>query len=161
MSNKLYVGNLNYEVNSEDLREFFVPFGEIKEASVIIDRETGRSKGFGFVEFLSDESAEKVKLEANGKELKGRAESSRHAISLRSDWRECDAEPDMVSRPDGLPTRVARWPSRPGESQYDWEPPRTIKEAKERAAKLKAIGNAVSPIQAYHVGLWAREVLRI
>jgi len=73
MSNKLYVGNLNYEVNSEDLREFFVPFGEIKEASVIIDRETGRSKGFGFVEFLSDESAEKVKLEANGKELKGRA----------------------------------------------------------------------------------------
>jgi RNA recognition motif-containing protein len=73
MSNKLYVGNLNYEVNSEDLKEFFIPFGEIKEASVIIDRETGRSKGFGFVEFLSDESAEKVKLEANGKELKGRA----------------------------------------------------------------------------------------
>jgi DNA (cytosine-5)-methyltransferase 1 len=67
----------------------------------------------------------------------------------------------MVPRPDGLPSRVARWPSRPGEAQYDWEPPRTTKEAKERAAKLKAIGNAVSPIQAYHVGLWAREVLGI
>jgi len=70
-----------------------------------------------------------------------------------------DAQPELGGEPHGVPARVARWPAGPSEEQHAWEPPRTSKDAKERAAKLKAIGNAVSPIQAYHVGLWAREVL--
>lgn len=60
---------------------------------------------------------------------------------------------------DGLPPIVVRWPAGPSEPQHAWEPPRTLAGGTERAAKLKALGNAVSPVQAYYVGLWAREVL--
>lgn len=61
---------------------------------------------------------------------------------------------------DGLPSRVVRWPAGPGAEQEEWEPPRVLAGVQERAAKLRALGNAVSPIQAYHVGLWAIDVLR-
>ena len=56
MGKKLYVGNLSYEVTSTDLEELFSPFGAVQSAQVIQDRDTGRSKGFGFVE-MSDENA--------------------------------------------------------------------------------------------------------
>ncbi len=69
--NKLYVGNLSYSVDESQLRDLFTAYGEISEVTLIKDRETGRSKGFGFVTFASTEAAEKA-LEQNGKEHEGR-----------------------------------------------------------------------------------------
>lgn len=84
----------------------------------------------------------------------------RGGIAQLEDCGRGNAQPGLGGEPHGIPARVARWPAGPAEEQHAWEPPRTTKDAKERAAKLKAIGNAVSPIQAYHVGLWARSVLK-
>ena len=58
MGKKLYVGNLSYSVSSSDLEQLFAPFGTVQSAQVIQDRETGRSKGFGFVEMGSDQEAQ-------------------------------------------------------------------------------------------------------
>jgi cold-inducible RNA-binding protein len=71
MSTNLYVGNLSFKVTSDDLREIFEQYGEVKSASVVMDRETGRSRGFGFVEMNSGGS-EAIKG-LNGKEHDGRA----------------------------------------------------------------------------------------
>ena len=73
MSVKLYVGNLPWSVSEEKLREAFSKFGAITEATVISDRYSGRSKGFGFVTFESKESADAAIAEMNGKEIDGRA----------------------------------------------------------------------------------------
>ena len=70
---KLYVGSLAYGVTKEELNEFFSAYGEIKEATVIMDRATGQSKGFGFVTFSTSEAAQHALNEANGKDLKGRS----------------------------------------------------------------------------------------
>ncbi len=72
MSTKLFVGNLDYTVTSDDLREAFGKVGSVIDAVVITDRETRRSRGFGFVEFATAEEAEKAVKELNGSELKGR-----------------------------------------------------------------------------------------
>lgn len=72
MGEKIYVGNLPYRFRSEDLKETFASFGEITEAIVITDRNSGRSKGFGFVTFANEESAKKAVDEMNGKEVDGR-----------------------------------------------------------------------------------------
>jgi RNA recognition motif-containing protein len=72
MSKKLFVGSLSWSINDEGLREAFAPFGEITEASVITDRDTGRSRGFGFVTFSDDEAADKAVSALNGTELDGR-----------------------------------------------------------------------------------------
>lgn len=70
---KLYVGNLPYAVSESDLNDMFVEYGNVLSAKIITDRETGRSKGFGFVEF-GDKAAGEQAIEAlNGKEMKGRA----------------------------------------------------------------------------------------
>ena len=58
MGKKLYVGNLTYSVTSSDLQEWFTPFGTVQSAQVITDRDTGRSKGFGFVEMDTDAQAQ-------------------------------------------------------------------------------------------------------
>ena len=58
MGKKLYVGNLSYEVSSSDMEQMFSPHGTIESADVIMDRDTGRSKGFGFVEMGSDQEAQ-------------------------------------------------------------------------------------------------------
>ncbi len=71
MPNKLYVGNLPWSTDSEALRVAFEAFGEIEEAKVITDRETGRSRGFGFVTYVNDDDAEKS-LELDGSEMDGR-----------------------------------------------------------------------------------------
>jgi len=71
--NKLFVGNLNWETKDEGLREVFEPFGEIVEAKVISDRNTGRSRGFGFVTFEEENDAQKAMEELDGKELDGRS----------------------------------------------------------------------------------------
>jgi RNA recognition motif-containing protein len=70
---KLYVGNLSYETNEAELRELFTPFGEPDSAKVITDRDTGRSKGFGFVEFSDNAQATAAMNALNGKEVNGRA----------------------------------------------------------------------------------------
>lgn len=68
---KIYVGNLAFSVDDEKLREIFSPYGEVEEATVIKDKYSGRSKGFGFVT-LDDASAKKAIAEMNDKEIEGR-----------------------------------------------------------------------------------------
>jgi RNA recognition motif-containing protein len=70
---KIYVGNLPYEVTEEDLRQAFEQSGEVESVSIITDKYSGRSKGFGFVEMPSDVEAQAAIEALNGKELKGRA----------------------------------------------------------------------------------------
>ncbi len=72
MGNKLYVGNLSYTVTSSDLEELFAQYGSVQSAQVIADRETGRSKGFGFVEMSSDEEAQAAIQALNEQEHQGR-----------------------------------------------------------------------------------------
>lgn len=72
MGNKVFVGNLAFSVNDSGLREMFASCGDITEASVIINKFNGRSKGFGFVTFASDEAAQKAVSDINGKEIDGR-----------------------------------------------------------------------------------------
>lgn len=69
---KLYVGSLSYSTTDEGLKAAFEQFGAVASATIIMDRASGRSKGFGFVEFESDEDADKAIAEMNGKELDGR-----------------------------------------------------------------------------------------
>lgn len=69
---KLFVGGLRYGTDENTLREFFEAVGTVDSAAIITDRETGRSKGFGFVEMSTEEEAEKAVNELNGKELDGR-----------------------------------------------------------------------------------------
>ena len=73
MGRKLYVGNLSYGVSSSDLETLFAAFGSVQSAEVVADRETGRSKGFGFVEMGSDEAAQAAIQGLNGQEHDGRA----------------------------------------------------------------------------------------
>jgi RNA recognition motif-containing protein len=70
---KLYVGNLSYDVTEDDLRQAVEEFGTVESATIIKDRETGRSKGFGFVELASDTEAQAAIEGLNGKEVQGRA----------------------------------------------------------------------------------------
>jgi len=70
--NKLFVGNLDYTVTSDDLKAAFAQFGTIVDAVVIMDKMTGRSRGFGFVEFSKPEEAKAAIEKLNGSELKGR-----------------------------------------------------------------------------------------
>jgi len=72
MATKLYVGNLSFKTTSDDLREYFSQAGEVESASIIEDRETGRSRGFGFVEMATAEGAAAAIEQFNGKDLNGR-----------------------------------------------------------------------------------------
>ena len=72
MSKKLYVGNLSYKATEDDLRDIFKEFETVTEVNVITDRATGRSRGFGFVEFSSDDDADKAVESLNGKMLQDR-----------------------------------------------------------------------------------------
>jgi len=69
---KLYIGNLPFATTDEDLRQFFSQYGDVVSASVIRDRMTGRSRGFGFVE-MEDDQADKAVDQANGQQMDGRA----------------------------------------------------------------------------------------
>ncbi len=73
MANKLFVGSLSWGVTDDMLSEFFAQVGTVTSAKVIVDRDTNRSKGFGFVEMSNDDEAKKAVDELNGKELDGRA----------------------------------------------------------------------------------------
>jgi len=72
MNNKLYVGGLSFQTTDESLKDFFSQAGTVNSAKVIIDRMTGKSRGFGFIEMSSEEEADKAIETLNGKELDGR-----------------------------------------------------------------------------------------
>jgi RNA recognition motif-containing protein len=72
-TNKLFVGSLSWNVNDDQLREFFEAAGKVESAQVIMDKNTNRSKGYGFVEMSSEDEAGKAVKELNGKDLDGRA----------------------------------------------------------------------------------------
>lgn len=68
----IYVGNLNYEVSEDELKTLFMEYGEVASAKIIIDKYSGKSKGFGFVEMPNDEEGQKAIEELSGSEYKGR-----------------------------------------------------------------------------------------
>jgi len=72
MGNKLYVGNLSFHLTSDDLGEVFAQAGTVESSKVIEDRDTGRSRGFGFVEMSSDDEAQAAIEQINGQEVEGR-----------------------------------------------------------------------------------------
>ena len=72
MGKKLYVGNLSYGVTDSDLEQMFAPHGTVESAQVIMDRDTGRSKGFGFVEMKTDQEAQAAIAALNGQDAGGR-----------------------------------------------------------------------------------------
>ncbi len=72
MGNKLYVGNLNFQTQEHDLRDLFSQHGEVSSVNVITDRDTGRSRGFGFVEMASDEEAQAASRALDGQDFDGR-----------------------------------------------------------------------------------------
>ena len=69
--NKIYVGNLPFKMNDDDLRELFSKYGDIEDLRLIMDRETGRSKGYAFITFTTQEAAQNS-LEMRGREIEGR-----------------------------------------------------------------------------------------
>jgi RNA recognition motif-containing protein len=72
MAMKLYVGNLSFQTTSEDLQQLFAQTGTVESATVVEDRDTGRSRGFGFVEMASKEEGEKTIEQFNGTDMNGR-----------------------------------------------------------------------------------------
>lgn len=72
MATRLFVGSLSWNTNDDQLRDFFAAVGQVVSANVVYDRESNRSKGFGFVEMSSEEEAQKAIKELSGKELDGR-----------------------------------------------------------------------------------------
>ena len=88
MGKRLYIGNLSYSVKDENLRELFTQVGEVTSATVITDRETGRSKGFGFVEMASDAEAQAAINGLNGQPISGRA-------VVVNEARDCDQDVDL------------------------------------------------------------------
>ncbi|MGA2864115.1 MAG: RNA-binding protein [Verrucomicrobiota bacterium] len=73
MSTKLYVGNLPFDVTEDDLRNLFSPLGPVNEITIIMDKATGRARGFGFVTMDTPEAAKAAILALNGRDWKGRA----------------------------------------------------------------------------------------
>ena len=70
---KIYVGNLNFRSTEDEIRDLFGEYGQVDDVALITDRDTGRPRGFGFVEMPDDEAARKAIEEMNGKEIAGRA----------------------------------------------------------------------------------------
>ncbi len=105
MSIRLYVGNLAFQTTSEDLTDLFAQAGTVESARVIEDRETGLSRGFGFVEMTSREEGERAIEQFNGKELDGRYLKVNEARPReeRSDNRR------NSGRPNGGHRRPSRW----------------------------------------------------
>jgi RNA recognition motif-containing protein len=94
MAKKLYVGNLSYNTSEEGLRNLFGNFGTVASAKIIFDRETGNSKGFGFIEMSSDEEAAAAIAGTNGKDFEGRGlrvneamdKPRRERVPAKGDW---------------------------------------------------------------------------
>jgi len=69
----IYVGNISFQTSDSDLEQLFAEYGQVDRANVVMDRQTGRSRGFGFVEMANDAEAQKAITELNGKDIGGRA----------------------------------------------------------------------------------------
>ena len=87
MSKKLYVGNLSFNTSEGELRELFEQYGTTESVAVIMDRETGRSRGFGFVEFSDASGADAAMNELDGKEFGGRNLRVNEALDRRGGGR--------------------------------------------------------------------------
>jgi RNA recognition motif-containing protein len=83
MGTRLYVGNLSYSITELDLRELFAPLGTVTDAKIITDRETGRPRGFGFIEMSTDDEAKKAIEELNGRDVQGRQVAVKEAEDRR------------------------------------------------------------------------------
>lgn len=88
MSKRIYVGNLPWSVTKDKLDELFSSFGEIEESLVVVNKYTGRSRGFGFVTFKNDADADKALAEMNEKEVEDRNLSVREAKPMREESEE-------------------------------------------------------------------------
>jgi cold-inducible RNA-binding protein len=73
MAKKIFVGNLSFQTTENDLSDMFGAIGQVESVQIITDRDTGRSKGFGFVQMADDEAAEKAIAQLNGKDVGGRS----------------------------------------------------------------------------------------
>ena len=73
MNSKIYVGNLSFSTSNQDLQDAFAEHGTVRSAKIIMDRDTNRSKGFGFVEMSSSQEADSAIMRLNGTDLQGRA----------------------------------------------------------------------------------------
>jgi len=98
MGKKLYVGNLSFDVTDQELEQAFSEYGEIVSATVVVDRYTDRSKGFGFVEFAQEEDAQKARETMNGKTLNGREIKVDEARPPRNRDRDRDRDRDQDRR---------------------------------------------------------------
>jgi RNA recognition motif-containing protein len=83
MGTRLYVGNLSYSITELDLRELFAGLGTVTDAKIITDRETGRPRGFGFIEMATEEEARKAIEELNGRDVQGRQVAVKEAEDRR------------------------------------------------------------------------------
>lgn len=83
----IFIGNLNYDLTEDDIREVFEEYGELSSVKVISDKFTGRSKGFGFVEMTNDDEAKKAIEELNGAEVEGRSIVVNESIEKKKDSR--------------------------------------------------------------------------
>jgi len=83
MGTRLYVGNLPYSVTELELRDLFASLGTITEAKIVTDRDTGRPRGFGFVEMSTEDEAKKAIEELNGRDVQGRALAVKEAEDRR------------------------------------------------------------------------------
>jgi hypothetical protein len=81
---KIFVGNFSFSLSEDELRSLFTPFGAVDSATVVTDRATGRSRGFGFVEMPNNEEAEKAIAGLNGKDSGGRAEAETTIPAMRA-----------------------------------------------------------------------------
>lgn len=131
--------------NAERMRELQSQGGKLDERRRVVDGGSSMANADG---------ARRQGADAAEAQEEGRAQPAR----CSGDHDAHRAKSDLGPHADGIPGRVVRWPAGPG-PQETWEPPRLAASVPERAAKLRAIGNSVSPIQAYHVGLWAKRTL--
>ncbi|HEA46661.1 MAG TPA: RNA-binding protein [Candidatus Pacearchaeota archaeon] len=99
MSKRIYVGNLPWSVTKDKLDELFSSFGEIEESLVVVNKYTGRSRGFGFVTFKNDADADKALAEMNEKEVEGRNLSVREAKPMREESEEKPKEEEAEEKP--------------------------------------------------------------
>lgn len=108
---KLYVGNLNFEANEEEVRELFGSFGGVEEVKIVMDRFSGRSRGFAFVKMDTSESAGKAKESLNGQPFQGK--------SLVIDWARTEQKDrnfgERRERPQGEFRQRREWGDRGGE----------------------------------------------
>ena len=105
---KIYVGNFSFSMTEEELRSMFEPYGNVESATLVTDRNTGRSRGFGFVAMSSDEEAAKAMAELNGRESGGRAlivNEARPQAQRSGGFRDHSRGGDRYSRP----RREPRW----------------------------------------------------